>query len=251
VKEGYLKEIPLHDAAEPTSWNVYYAKRQVGVACRVHGILTKKGFEADADAGAGGGHQRAFARERAAEESTFPPIDRIPVGGPITADALGLDPSVGEVTLGELRERAKAESARTRKVVALALRRMRHKDGVPVLKSLLADPDEYVRKQAAWALGNIGTPDDAGALAKLLEDPAERVRDFAAIALADGAVNLNAARSAFAASRWKNTKLEQGRVLELAKRVQSALEAVRAGQADEDLRKACERGIERLKPIGA
>jgi hypothetical protein len=188
VKDGYLQQIPLHDPSDAASWSQYYGDRSphgAGVACRIHGRLSGDGLEpVPPGEKPAAGAETAFARERAAAESELPPADRMPLGGPVSAAALDLPDAATEVTLVELARKATARSARTRSVVALALRRIRHRDGLPVLKRLLGDPDEYVRKQSAWAIGQIGGATDQAGLVPLLEDPAERVRDFAAFALA-------------------------------------------------------------------
>ena len=185
VQGGYLKALPLHDPKDASSWSTYYTcETGIGVCCRVHGEWDGKKFVAPGANAAPATDDRAFARERAIEESRVDPLDTIALGGPISAAALGLDESVAVLTLEDLERLSKAPSGRARSVVALALRRMRHPRGVPILRTLLADPDEYVRKQAAWALGQIGSPVDVPFLTRLLADPAERVRDFSAYALA-------------------------------------------------------------------
>lgn len=251
----------------------------MGLACRVHGEWDGKRFHAGRAPALNepAPADRAFGLERAATDSKVEPLERIGLIGPVSAAALGVDPSTAEVDLDQLAELAKAPSARTRSVVALALRRMRHPRGLPILRGLLADPDEYVRKQASWALGQIGSPLDIPALTKLLSDPAERVRDFAAYALArlgdaagvrasiaalnDGARNpIRRGEAAVALAdgprRLRNGaynndpiawgKIPEGRADELAREVRGAIEHVLTTRPHPDLEERCRLGLARL-----
>ena len=280
VQGGYLKALPLHDPKDASSWSTYYTcETGMGVCCRVHGEWDGSKFVAPGARAAQSSDDRAFARERAVTESRVDPLDTIALGGPISAAVLGLDESVAVLTLEDLERLAKAPSGRTRSVVALALRRMRHPRGVPILRTLLADPDEYVRKQAAWALGQIGSPADVPFLTKLLDDPAERVRDFSAYALArlgddagvtrsiaamndphrnpirrgEAAVALGDAPGhviqgmygSGATNNWKD--VPRSRPDELKARVRTAIEATQATHPPPELAERCAYALEKLK----
>lgn len=290
VKDGYLTAVPLHDSSDTGSWSVYVTSQSgIGMACKIHGDWNGKGFEpsaaqaaAPAPARVPGENDPAFAKERAAAESKFEPLERMQLGGPISASVLGLSESATEVTLDELFELAKSPSSRTRSVVALALRRLRNPKGVHVLRTLLTDTDEYVRKQAAWALGQIGTPNDTPYLVPLLDDPAERVRDFAAfalarlgnetgversiaslkdaarnpirrgeaaVALADGPLRLSSGRYGMERRAWEAAAVGADRYKELAARVRAVVQEVLASGPPPDLAQRCTYALGRLKLV--
>lgn len=273
--------MPLHDRRDPDSWSVFYQTRTtLGVGCRVHGEWDGQRFIASAAPGpesSATGPDRAFALERAATDSKYEPTERLVLSGPVSATALGIDPATAEVSIDELAKIASSGPPRARSVVAVALRRMRHERGLPILRGLLADPDEYVRKQASWALGQIGSPLDVPALTRLLTDPAERVRDFAAYALArlgdeagvrasmaalrDGARNpIRRGEAAIALAdgpgRLRNGSFQQdpiawdripkSRVAELTRRVRDEVGAVLMARPHPDLEERCRLALVRL-----
>jgi cyclophilin family peptidyl-prolyl cis-trans isomerase len=73
--------------------------------------------------------------------------------------------------------------ARIRRRAALAIGRVKSKDGVSILVPALADTDPDVRAMAAFALGLVGDPTAESALTPLLADVAPIVRGRAAEAL--------------------------------------------------------------------
>lgn len=281
VQGGYLQGMPLHDRRDPDSWSVFYqTSTTLGVGCRVHGEWDGQRFVTSAaprPESSATGPDRAFALERAATDSKYEPTERLVLSGPVSATALGIDAATAEVSIDELATIARAGGPRARSVVALALRRMRHKRGLPILRGLLADPDEYVRKQASWALGQIGSPLDVPALTKLLSDPAERVRDFAAYALArlgdeagvrastaalrDGARNpIRRGEAAIAMAdgpgRLRNgpynadpiawDKIPKSRAAELTQRVRAVIDDVLMAKPHPDLEERCRQALARL-----
>ena len=97
----------MHDPLDGGSWSAYYTcSTGPGIGCKIHGEWDGSRFvppnppaATGAASGAAPGEDRAFAKERAAADSKFEPLERIPIGGPVSTDALGLDASVSEVTL--------------------------------------------------------------------------------------------------------------------------------------------------------
>jgi cyclophilin family peptidyl-prolyl cis-trans isomerase/HEAT repeat protein len=84
--------------------------------------------------------------------------------------------------------------AQVRRRAALAIGRVRSKDGVAMLTPALADTDPEVRAMAAFALGLVGDAAAESALAPLLSDPQPLVRGRAAEAL--GLIGANGAAAA-------------------------------------------------------
>jgi cyclophilin family peptidyl-prolyl cis-trans isomerase len=107
-----------------------------------------------------------------------PPIEvpgkttRRPVAAPIIA------PSSPDLTV-----LARDADARIRRRAALAIGRVRLKDGTKPLVATLADADQDVRAMAAFALGLIGDESAEAPLLQLLADPIPLVRGRAAEAL--------------------------------------------------------------------
>ena len=83
---------------------------------------------------------------------------------------------------------------RVRRRAALAIGRVRLREGIEPLLGTLADPDPEVRAMAAFALGLIGDPSPAPQLTAALTDPAPLVRGRAAEAL--GLINARDAAGA-------------------------------------------------------
>lgn len=174
VEMGYLKALPQDPGGGEDSWQNFVLTQDAGsfMRCKVHGAY---GFEAK--------QSDSSYWSDSAERGPGDP-ERISLGGPVTAEVLGLSEESTHATYDEIIRQAKADFPATRRAVALALRRLGSPRSVPVLREMLRDEDEYVRKQAAWSLGKVGTIADVEHLLPLLMDPTERVRDFAAFALA-------------------------------------------------------------------
>lgn len=182
VKQGYLQSMPVDPGFGSDSFSHYVAEEEgVGIACTVHGHIP---YAREPWVYSGHPLGRAFGAERGLLDMPRTAAEAVALSGPVTAEGLELAADATQATFADLARAAQSARSRTRSLSALALRRLRDPRGLPVLRDLLRDPDEYVRKQAAWSLGNIGSLADAPALLPLLSDPAERVRDFAAYALA-------------------------------------------------------------------
>ncbi len=72
-----------------------------------------------------------------------------------------------------------------RDFVAMALGKVGHPSGIPILATLAGDEDGIVRWHAAVALGDIGSESAIPYLAKLLDDPIPFNRAHAGIALVE------------------------------------------------------------------